>query len=145
MRHAVPITLLVAVTALLALGAFAVNMQGGMQGESAVSCIAVAAKGVSCPENAGPIEFLSFHFNVLKDLAAAGAGAFAAAVLLTAMIATAFVISRGAAGPVIPSFAYERQLASRQPHAFTPPILQELRCWTALHVESPSVFLRHGA
>lgn len=144
MARTFPALLLVSVTALLAFGAFAMKMQTGMQGESAVSCIAVAAKGVSCPESAGPIGFLSFHFDALKDLAVAGIGAFAAAAVL-AMLAAAFMTSRGASGfAAVPIVERDERLRDRQPHAFTPPLLQALTYWTALHEQSPSFSLRHG-
>ena len=155
MQRTTPILLLVAVTALLAFGAFAMNMnmQGGVQGKSAVSCIAVAVRGVSCPENAGTIGFLSFHFNAWKDLAAARAGMFAAAAVL-ATLAAAFAASRAprfgaaasrrASGLLMLSFAWQSRLRAREPDAFTPPFLQELTHWIALHEQSPSLALRHS-
>jgi hypothetical protein len=137
--------LLISVTALLAFGAFAMEMQDGMRGESAVSCIAVAAKGVPCPENVGPIGFLSFHLGALKDLAAVGAGACSVMTAVLAMLAAAFVMSRQGTGfAMILADADLPRLLRRQPHTFTPPLLRELTYWTALHEQSPSIASRHG-
>jgi hypothetical protein len=139
MKWIFALSIMVATAMLLTLGVFAMDMHG----ESRISCIAQAARGIACPENAGPIAFIAFHFDAFKDLAASGAGIFGIAALWL-IFALIYLLRQELFGFAAIQIVFEPQRFVILPQKFTPPLILTLRLWLARHEISPSYAYWHS-
>lgn len=101
-------------------------------------CIAVMAKGVSCPEETNSLSFLNFHVNAFKSFSTAVFGGNALAALLFLAGLGLLIGSRVAAD----IFSAPPRLIeySRYKHfleSFSPPRQKEFH-WLALRENSPT-------
>lgn len=94
------------------------------------SCISATTKGIDCPEEASPIDFLAFHINAYNGFSLA---TFSKNLLSQLLLVFASVFFIGL-------LFFSPSLFKRPQLAFSTPQQHHLTHWLSLHENSPAAF-----
>lgn len=141
MKSPLTILLIISYLAIGVFGIFGMHTQAGMGMEgynmATSNCIAAITKGVVCPKEAGPIDFVLFHIDSYKgfSLATFGDNVMNALLLVFAsllFIGLVFLSPHLFKPPLLAFYRYQFK------NSFSPTQKQQLTRWLALHENSPS-------
>jgi|SRR3989344_4714649 len=132
------VLLLIGFVGLAVFGVFGMSHENGQSHDMTPSnCIVATAKGVDCPKEAEPIDFVVFHIDTLKDFFLA---TFGESVISAFLLAFASLLFIGLAFFSLyffrpPQLVFYRY---RFRDSFFPSQKQQLTRWLALRENSPT-------
>ncbi len=124
--------LLIGFIGLVVFGVFGMHVE--MQNHNG-GCIVATARGMYCPKQSNPVDYLTFHLYAFKNFLTATLSDVASSLLFFSLLAIGIFFSALLVNLTPPKFAYCRLKRS---DSFSPPSQYELIRWLALHENSPA-------
>lgn len=131
--------LLIAFISLAVFGVFGMHTQANMQGHNmpASNCVGAAVNGADCPQQADPIDYLTFHLDAFKFFSSAISGESVMGMLL--LFAALLLVGLAFFSPYLFRPLQLAFYKYRFRDSFSPPQQQQLIRWLALHEKSPTL------